>query len=172
VSERKDERLTHKAHRFKDYSKHPPVSVPFLHNAEGDKAILRFSRYPITGFSSRKRNSALPAASPAQVEAMDAVQFMAAANAIPLPMGKGDIVFINDMTILHAREKFSEGGDPLRRHLLKLYLRDPEQNWPIPSTAAETWQKIYGPNKEDGSREETWCTRYEYGQEDDWLTNG
>lgn len=97
---------------------------------------------------------------------------MAAANAIPLPMGKGDMVFINDMAILHARESFSEGGTYLQRHLLKLYLRDPEQNWPVPPTARDAWAKIYGSNSEDGSRQETWSARYSAGQEDGWASNG
>ena len=158
--------------RFQDYSKHPPVSVPFLQNIDGEKALFRFSRYPITGFSVRQRNPALPAPTKAQIEAIDAVQFMAAKNAIPLPMGKGDIVFINDMVMLHAREAFNEGGTSLQRHLLKFYLRDPAQNWPVPPTAEDAWRKMYGPNRDDGSRKEIWCTRYVSGDEGGWLTNG
>jgi hypothetical protein len=97
---------------------------------------------------------------------------MAAANAFPLPMGKGDMVFINDMAILHARESFSEGRTYIQRHLLKLYLRDPEQNWPVPPTAKDAWAKIYGSNSEDGIRQETWLARYSAGQEDGWQSNG
>jgi len=91
---------------FQDYSKFPPTSVPFIYSVAGEKVIWRFSRYPITGFSERTRNPALPTPTKAQIEAIDAVHFMAAANAIPLPMGKGDMVFINDMAILHAREPY------------------------------------------------------------------
>ncbi len=134
--------------------------------------IWRFSRYPITGFSARKRNPALPVPTKAQIEAIDAVHFMAAANAIPLPMGKGDMVFINDMAILHAREPFSEGGVYLQRHLLKLYLRDPDQDWPVPPKVADAWKEIYGPNSEGGKRNEMWSTRYGLGQEDGWRSNG
>ena len=126
----------------------------------------------MTGFGGRKRNATLPAPTQAQIEALDAVQYMSAANAMPLPMRQGDMAFINDMAILHARERFSEGGVPLRRHLLKLYLRDPEQDWPIPSTAYAAWLKMYGPNRDDGSRVEVWCHQYKTGDERDWLTNG
>lgn len=97
---------------------------------------------------------------------------MAAANAIPLPMGKGDMVFINDMAILHAREPFNEGGAYLQRHLLKFYLRDPEHTWPVPPTVSDALAKIYGSNSEDGTRRETWFTRYGAGQEDSWQSNG
>jgi hypothetical protein len=126
----------------------------------------------VTGFAAAKRDAALPAITPAQLEAIDAVHFMSAQNAVPLPLGKGDIAFINDMAILHAREAFDEGGSHLQRHLLKLYLRDPEQNWPVPSTELQQWNKIYGPNRPDGSRNESWYVRHEPGQEDDWLRNG
>lgn len=158
--------------RFQDYSKFPPVSAPLLHNIGGEKVAMRFSRYPITGYSGRERNAALPAPTQRQIEAIDAVHFMAAENAIPLPMGKGDIVFINDMAILHAREPFSEGGVRLQRHLLKFYLRDPEQNWSVPPTAADALRKIYGPNCGDGTRKEMWCPSYGPSAENDWTANG
>jgi len=156
---------------FKDYRKSPPLSVPFLDRVDGESVLLRFSRYPITGWQ-RKRNPALPAPTQAQLEAIDAVQFTAAANSVPLPMGKGDIVFVNDMAILHAREAFSEGGVYMKRHLLKMFFRDPVQNWQVPVSAEAGWKKMYGPNRADGSRHEIWCTKYEAGMEEEATTNG
>jgi hypothetical protein len=76
------------------------------------------------------------------------------------------------MAILHAREPFSEGGVRLQRHLLKFYLRDPEQNWSVPPTAADALRKIYGPNCGDGTRKEMWCPSYGPGAENDWTANG
>ncbi|OCL03097.1 Clavaminate synthase-like protein, partial [Glonium stellatum] len=115
-------------HRFKHYTQSPPLCIPFLDNVDGERVLLRFSRYPITGWQQRKRNPTLPTPVQAQLEAIDAVQFMAAANSVPLPMGRGDMVFVNDMTILYAREGFSEGGVYMKRHLLKMSFRNPEQN--------------------------------------------
>ena len=135
-------------------------------------ALFRFSRYPITGNGARKRNAALPAPTQAQIDAIDAVHFMAAENAIALPMGKGDMVFINDMVMFHAREAFDEGGMYQKRHLLKFYLRDPEQNWPMPQHAVPSWKKMYGPNCEDGTRKERWCPEYVPGDEEGAPTNG
>jgi len=132
---------------------------------------MRFSRYPITGFSARKRNPSLPPVTTAQAEAIDAVQFIANKNAIALPWGKGDIVFINDMAIMHARDSFSEGGVSKKRHLLKFYLRDPKQSWPVSATVEGALNKIYGPNREDGTRDETWCMRWT-GDADSWQQNG
>lgn len=158
-------------YRFKDYAKYPPLCVPFLHKAGSDKIVFRFSRYPLTGFQGLKRNTSLPSLTEAQTKAMDAVQFMAAANSIEVPMTKGDIIFVNDQAMLHARSSFSD-KDSSQRHLLKMFLRDPEYSWPVTGAAMEQRQKIYGPNCVDGTRVETWWTEFEQGQEAEAPTNG
>ncbi|RYP55597.1 hypothetical protein DL771_012351 [Monosporascus sp. 5C6A] len=156
---------------FKDYNKYPPLRVPFLHQSGSDKVIFRFSRYPMTGFQGLVRNPALPIPTKAQVEAMDAVQFMAAANSIRVPTGSGDIVFINDQAVMHARDSFRDGTGS-KRHVLKMFLRDPNQSWPVTGPALEQRQKIYGPNRDDGARAEQWWTDFEMGQEEEAPTNG
>lgn len=113
----------------------------------------------------------MPGLTEAQVKAMDAVQFMAAANSIELPMMKGDILFVNDQAIMHARGSFSDNG-LAQRHLLKMFLRDPERSWPVTGVALEQRQRIYGPNQVDGNRVETWWTDFEQGQEGEAPTNG
>lgn len=133
---------------------------------------MRFSRFPITGFESRQRNPVLPAPTQAQIEALDAVQFMAAENAVPLPVSTGDVVFMNDMALFHAREALDKSGAHLQRHLLKMSLRDPAQNWPVPSTAMQAWKRIYGPNCEDGTRKEVWLLNVIPGDEEGLLVNG
>jgi hypothetical protein len=165
---------------FTDYTKNPPIVRPMLHvsdkqDDEGDNhnphVIFTYSRFSMAGFKGRTRNLALPPATDAQIEAIDTVQYLLRRNAVALPWHKGDMVFLNDMAIMHAREAFKEGGD-LQRHLLKFYLRDPKQNWPIPATARQHWDAIYGPNTTDGRREEEWSVRSEAGQEDNWMSNG
>ncbi|KAI0384709.1 Clavaminate synthase-like protein [Hypomontagnella monticulosa] len=157
---------------FKDYSQFPPITRPMLHVSDGGEVMFTYSRFPMAGFKGRQRNPELSPVSEAQVAAMDAVQYILAKNAVPLPWGKGDIAFINDMAIMHARSSFTESGQGLQRHLLKFYLRDPAQNWQLPASAQEHWDKIYGPNTPDGRRDEKWCIKYETGQEDDWNSNG
>ncbi|KAI8626339.1 hypothetical protein F5Y19DRAFT_488381 [Xylariaceae sp. FL1651] len=156
---------------FKDYAKYPPLRIPFLHPSGCDKIVFRFSRYPMTGFQNLERNPTLPLPTKAQIEAMDAVHFMALANSIQLPIGRGDIVFINDQAILHARGTFQDVSGS-GRHLLKMFLRDPDQSWPVSGPALEQQLKIYGPNRDDGTREETWWVDFETGQEEEAPTNG
>ncbi len=146
--------------------------MPFLHKSGQDKVIFRFSRYPLTGFGALERSTKLPPLSRDQIGALDAVQFVAAANSVSLPMGKGAIVFINDMAMLHARQSFRDDVDQVHRHLLKMYLRDPEQSWGLPETAKQQWLTMYGPNREDGARQESWPIEFQPGQEGEAPTNG
>jgi hypothetical protein len=125
----------------------------------------------LTGFQGLKRNPSLPSLTEAQIKAMDAVQFMAAANSVEVPLTKGDIIFVNDQAMLHARSSFSD-KDSSQRHLLKMFLRDPEHSWAVTGAAMEQRQRIYGPNCADGTRVETWWTDFEQGQEAEAPTNG
>ncbi|ORY67028.1 uncharacterized protein BCR38DRAFT_300793, partial [Pseudomassariella vexata] len=129
---------------FKDYTYFPPITRPLLHVSDGDNVVFTYSRFPMVGFKGRQRNPALPPISEAQMEAMDTVKYMMTKNAVALPWGRGDIAFINDMAIMHARSSFTESGEELQRHLLKFYLRDPAQNWQVPETAKKHWERIYG----------------------------
>ncbi|KAI2602326.1 Clavaminate synthase-like protein [Hypoxylon sp. NC1633] len=157
---------------FKDYSQFPPVTRPMLHVSDTGDVMFTYSRFPMAGFNGKQRNPNLAPVNDAQVAAMDAVQYIMAKNAVPLPWRKGDIAFINDMAVMHARSSFTENGNGIQRHLLKFYLRDPAQDWPIPESAQKQWNKIYGPNTPEGKREEEWCIKYEVGQENDWESNG
>lgn len=137
------------------------MSGPLLHQQnDGQGALLRLSRHKVAGFGKKQRNPALPPLTEAQVDALNTVQVLATANAVPLPMAKGDMIFVNDMAVMHGREGYSDGDAPVKRHLLKFHLRDPEQDWPIPDGVKEYWKWRYGPNREDGSRAETWCPNY------------
>lgn len=132
---------------------------------------LRFNRYGITGWQ-EQRNASLPVPTQRQIEAMDAVQFIAAANCIRLPLRDGDILFVNDTAIMHSREAFDEEGGASQRHLLKMLLHDPAQNWPVSDSARADWLKMYGPSHRDGSRREGWDIMFQTGSEGRSLDNG
>jgi hypothetical protein len=151
----------------------PPRHAHLLQKTGCDKipVLFRFSRYPITGWQ-RRRNPDLPAVTPAQLEAADAVQFIAMKNAITLPVVKGDMLFVNDMAMFHAREAFDDGGMPLKRHLVKMYLRDSEQGWVIPTRIEKEWKTIYNPGQADGTRHETWHLFHHPGLEETSMVNG
>lgn len=158
-------------HRFKDYNLAPPRHRHPLDSVGQDHVLLRFSRYGITGWQ-KERNPDLPSPTKSQLDAIDAVQFIAAANCIEIPLSKGDMLFVNDMAVMHARDAFTEGGQFLKRHFLKMLFHDPEKNWPVPESAKAAWLKMYGPNQPDGTRKEIWDIVYRPGLEARNSENG
>lgn len=145
--------------------------MPLLDRSGDNNVLLRFSRYPIIGWK-KKRNADLPPPTQAQLEAIDAVQFIAEANSIAFSLVKGDMLFVNDMAVMHGRESFDEGDTYMKRHLLKMFIHDPEQQWPVAPSARELWSKMYGSNKPTGGRDETWHVYYGEGQEKNSMVNG
>jgi hypothetical protein len=158
---------------FKPYSLQPPRHVRCLHRLDSEKVpvLFRWSRYPVVGWQ-RKRSPNLPEPTQAQFEAADAVQFTAMKNSITLPISKGDMLFVNDMALFHAREGFDDGGIPLKRHLVKMYMRDPDQGWAVPQSVGNEWSRVYSPNRPDGTRDETWNIVHEPGLEELSYLNG
>ncbi|RYO97404.1 hypothetical protein DL765_011248 [Monosporascus sp. GIB2] len=158
---------------FKSYDFQPPRHVQPLQKLDSDKVpiLFRFSRYGILGWQ-RKRNPDLPAPTEAQIEAADAIQFIAMKNAFKIPAKKGDLLFVNDMALVHAREGFDDSGNTTKRHLIKMYFRDPDQAWGIPPSLENEWKKVYGPNEPDGTRKETWDLFHEPGLEESSEVNG
>lgn len=91
---------------------------------------------------------------------MTMVEDLAWKHAMPLPGKQGDIAYINNFCLMHARNAFDLGTDgnpmPSRRHLVKMMLRDPELTWELPASLGWYSQRVYGPNREDGGRKEKW----------------
>ncbi|CAP67932.1 uncharacterized protein PODANS_1_18040 [Podospora anserina S mat+] len=134
--------------------------TPLLTNAPGDKLVFQFSRLPITGFRSQGANPTLPPPSEKRLEAMAKVEELAWKHAFPLPREPGDMAYINNLCLMHARSAFDvdEEGNPLpsKRHLVKLMLQDPELAWELPQHLGWYLERVYGPNQEDGGRTEKW----------------
>lgn len=158
---------------FKSYEFQPPRYVTPLQTLGSDKVpiLFRFSRYGILGWQ-RKRNPNLPTPTRAQIDAADAVQFIAMKNSFRLPAKKGDLLFANDMALVHARDGFEEDGDVMKRHIIKMHFRDPEQGWSIPSSLENEWKKVYSPTGSNGTMEETWNIFHEPGLEERSHVNG
>lgn len=134
--------------------------TPLITNTASDQLVFQFSRLPITGFRSQKGNPTLPPPTAQRLEAMAYIEDLAWKHAFPLPRKQGDIAFINNLCLMHARSAFdldAEGNPlPSRRHLVKLMLQDPEMAWELPGHLEWYSKRVYGPNREDGGREETW----------------
>lgn len=114
---------------------------------------MNFGRTPLLGSAAHPRPSHLPALSPRQLEALNAIESIAKATQVEIVTKAGDIHFINNLAVLHRREGFVNGDDLLqRRHLLRMRLRDEELGWDIPEQLQSEWYKAF----EDAMADKVW----------------
>ncbi|KAJ0426714.1 hypothetical protein BJY00DRAFT_320369 [Aspergillus carlsbadensis] len=108
-----------------------------------ERLIIQYARRGFTGYWGRPRDPSLPPITEAQAEALDALHYLAEESAVSLDFHKGDIQFVNNLSIFHARAGFRDSEEK-RRHLVRLWLRDPELAWRTPEGLASRWEGIYG----------------------------
>lgn len=72
------------------------------------RLIVQYFRRLFTCFGSRPRPSTIPPITEAQAEALDALEFTARENCISMDLQKGDVQYINNLSILHARDGFAD----------------------------------------------------------------
>ena len=78
----------------------------------------------------------------AQVEALKAVQMLAERHALRLDLEPGDLLFLNNLGLLHARNGFTDSSEQ-KRHLIRLWLHNDEQAWPIPLAIRQPWEDAF-----------------------------
>lgn len=121
----------------------------------------RLGLHPATG-EQRPEGSRLSAE---QVAALKVLNQLAEDHAISIPAQDGDILFINNLTVLHKRDSYVDadadadaddkeaktGGDnpaaaglAKRRWLMRLWLRNTEHGWEIPEEMKLPWEAAYG----------------------------
>jgi hypothetical protein len=79
-------------------------------------------------------------------------------------MVKGDMRFVNNMSILHCREAFLD-DDSSKRHLIRVWLNNERMNWKLPVALRLAWARVF----EDDERGVHWDIeppRYNDGK---WL---
>ena len=142
---------------------------------DGEKVMFYFSRHPLSGFTGYKRNQSLPAPTEAQLEALDAVHFFAERSSMALPTKTGDVLYLNNMSMLHAREAVEDQGvreSGGGRHMLKMQLRDPKRKWKLPENLVDLWGSVFTSNRDDGSKDEKFTITPEQGHHRGWAKNG
>ncbi|KAK1835896.1 hypothetical protein QBC39DRAFT_249580 [Podospora conica] len=86
----------------------------------------------------------------AQHEALDVVSDLATKNRYCLNTIPGDMIFINNWSLLHARESYKDSDSDTnpnqRRHLVRLWLRNSKRAWDIPPCMRAPWEAAYGPH--------------------------
>ncbi|KAE9378489.1 Clavaminate synthase-like protein [Stipitochalara longipes BDJ] len=132
---------------FDRFGQSPAYMVrPILYPMGEDKVLASFSRRPLVGNATSPRSAGIPELSAAHIEALNAVQFAAERHALSMKLKQGDMLFWNNMAMLHARKGWTDSADR-RRHLVRLWLRndDTEKLWPIPAElqAGTAWHDAF-----------------------------
>lgn len=111
---------------------------------------MNYSHVRVAGIPTRTRPTSLPALTKSQEKALDAVQTFAKKRAIELQLQAGDLVFFNNLAMLHARDAFMDDeAVGHRRHLMRLIIRNDVAAYDLPSALEETWKALYDHNVEE-----------------------
>ena len=124
----------------------PPSArlLPLLHlDPQTRGPYFWFSRLNFTGTVRKPRPSSIPSLRHDQADALDALQFVAAENAIRVLPQKGDMYFLKNFNVIHARSGVKQSRDGPRRHLIRLWLRDPELGREIPEPLRQRWSETF-----------------------------
>ena len=115
---------------------------------------MNLVRDPLQGLPWITRTKSLPLLTPNQLEALDTVQHIAQAHQRVLAMRPGDLTFVNNLAVLHAREAFVDTASQ-SRYLVRLWLKNAALAWDMPAELANGNWRVFG-------------TREETGMEEDW----
>jgi len=94
-----------------------PFSLrPLLHhqpasNGDPERLIIQYARRTFTGYWGLPRSSDIPPITEAQAEALDALHFTAERYAVSLDFHQGDIQYVNNLSIFHARGGFQDSPE-------------------------------------------------------------
>ncbi|EKD20346.1 taurine catabolism dioxygenase TauD [Drepanopeziza brunnea f. sp. 'multigermtubi' MB_m1] len=140
---------------FDSFGLTPAYNVrPLLYPLKDGKVMFAFARRPLLGSSQSPRSEGVPELSDAHVEALNAVQFVAAKHALSTSLPVGEMLFWNNLSMLHSRQGFTDGGAGKRRHLIRLWLCNEAtlSGWSIPEEIKAGWDDAF----ELDGREQKW----------------
>jgi len=107
---------------------------------------MNFAREPLLGLDGVRRATGLASLSTAQREALDIVEEIAKQSQITLDAEPGDLLFINNHSVLHSREAFSDTPST-SRYLVRAWLKNPLLAWKLPRALQEGSSRIYDENE-------------------------
>ncbi|KAI1445037.1 Clavaminate synthase-like protein [Annulohypoxylon stygium] len=89
------------------------------------------------------RNGSIPQLMPEQREALAVLQDAARKHQVRLETQPGDILFLNNLALLHARESYRDSAYS-SRHLVRLWIRNTRLGWAIPPSMKMPWDASFG----------------------------
>jgi len=119
----------------------PALDRPLLYISGVHPTLLCFRQPFVTSGPNNLRQGNLPEISLAQKEALDTIHYTALEKAVSVDLKRGDLIFVNNFLVLHARGSYTDQGRP--RHVQRLILREPGESWRVPSALEDIWGAIF-----------------------------
>ncbi|RSL60477.1 hypothetical protein CEP54_006710 [Fusarium duplospermum] len=108
-------------------------SRPIIGKADG-RMQINYAKAFLAGHPKYPMNETSPSLSPQQEAALKILADTARRHSLQLDTEAGDLVLVNNLSIMHARDAFDD--DELSgevRHILRLWLQD-QDSWPVASS--------------------------------------
>ncbi|KAF2036378.1 Clavaminate synthase-like protein [Setomelanomma holmii] len=134
---------------LKQKDKEPYLELgPTLFLSKG-KPMCQLVKAPLLGTPLIHRDPRMPVVTDKQLHAMHAVEELAKRFCVKLDRKQGDIQFFNNLSIMHARAAYrGSNGKPSTRHLLRMFLRDPENAWEKPAAYRKNFNDPFTPGRQ------------------------
>jgi len=95
------------------FGRNPPVTHrPLLYYLDS-KIIIQYARRYFTGFQHLPRSKEIPPITEAQAEALDTLHFLGERFSLGLNFQQGDIQYINNLSMFHARDGFTDSPEKM-----------------------------------------------------------
>ncbi|KAL5114852.1 hypothetical protein ACEQ8H_007281 [Pleosporales sp. CAS-2024a] len=121
---------------------------PTLFFSKG-KPMCQLVKAPLVGTPLIHRDASMPTVSDKQMHAMHAVGELAKRFCVQLDRKQGDVQFVNNLAVMHARQAYRGiNGQPSTRHLLRMFLRDPQQAWEKPARFRNHFDDPFTPGRQ------------------------
>lgn len=113
-----------------------------------DKPICQLVKAPLLGTPLIRRDTSMPAVTARQLHALNTIEEIAKRVCAKLDRQQGDIQFINNLSIMHARDSYhGTSGKSSSRHLLRMFLRDPRNAWDKPARYRHNFDDPFMPGR-------------------------
>ncbi|KAE8373325.1 hypothetical protein BDV26DRAFT_70443 [Aspergillus bertholletiae] len=111
------------------------TSVMFLERGDDARVYTKWDPYYVRSLSRFSETGIVPPLSDAQVEALEVLEATCNRLSLHMILEVGDIQFLSNSHVLHARTAYTDHAPPTpRRHLMRLWLATPEHEggWKLP----------------------------------------
>ncbi|RMZ74193.1 family Taurine catabolism dioxygenase [Pyrenophora seminiperda CCB06] len=120
---------------------------PTLFFSKG-RPICQLVKAPLLGTDTIPRHVGMPKVTAKQLHAMHAVEELARRFCTKVDRQQGDIQFLHNLNIMHARAAYRGiNGCASTRHLLRMFLRDSTNAWEKPASCRNNFDDPFTPGR-------------------------